>query len=64
MGEFSLVHWLIVIVIVLILFGPSKLPQLGSSLGHGIKNFKKAFKDNDSASLSDKKIEKDEEPKA
>jgi sec-independent protein translocase protein TatA len=30
-------------VIVLLIFGPSKLPQLGESLGRGIRNFKKAF---------------------
>ena len=61
MGEFSLIHWLIVIGILLLLFGPSKLPQLGSSLGQGIKNFKKAFKDSDSNTLDTKKPEKDEE---
>jgi sec-independent protein translocase protein TatA len=33
---------LVVAVIVLLLFGPSKLPQLGDALGKGIRNFKKA----------------------
>lgn len=60
MGEFSLIHWLLVIGILLLLFGPSKLPQLGTSLGQGIKNFKKAFKD-ETNTLEDKKPEKDEE---
>ena len=34
---------LVLVVIVLILFGPSKLPLLGDSLGKGIQNFKRAF---------------------
>lgn len=35
--------WLVVIlVIVLIIFGPSRLPELGSALGRGIREFRKA----------------------
>jgi sec-independent protein translocase protein TatA len=37
-GEIS-----VVLVIALLVFGPSKLPQLGEALGKGIRNFKKAF---------------------
>jgi sec-independent protein translocase protein TatA len=33
---------LVVLVIALVVFGPSKLPQLGDALGKGIRNFKKA----------------------
>jgi len=33
----------IVLVLALLIFGPSKLPQLGSSLGQAIKNFKKGL---------------------
>jgi sec-independent protein translocase protein TatA len=33
---------LVVLVIALLVFGPSKLPQLGEALGKGIRNFKKA----------------------
>lgn len=40
MGQFSLIHILILLVIVLIFFGPSRLPGLGSSLGKAIKGFK------------------------
>jgi TatA/E family protein of Tat protein translocase len=32
-----------ILLVVLLLFGPSKLPQLGSSLGSAIRNFKKGF---------------------
>jgi sec-independent protein translocase protein TatA len=34
---------LIILVVVLILFGAARLPQLGSSLGQAIKNFKRGF---------------------
>jgi sec-independent protein translocase protein TatA len=35
-------HLAIVLVIVLVIFGPGKLPDLGEALGKGIRNFKKA----------------------
>ena len=47
MFEFSLPHLLIVLVIFLLIFGPSRLGDLGSSLGNGIKGFKKAMRDLD-----------------
>lgn len=43
MGEFSLSHWLIILVIVLIFVGPSKLPGLGKGLGEAIRGFKKGL---------------------
>jgi sec-independent protein translocase protein TatA len=36
---------LVILVVVLILFGSTKLPQLGQGLGEGIKSFRKAFRD-------------------
>ena len=36
---------LIILVMVLIIFGAGKLPQIGDALGKGIKNFRKASKD-------------------
>lgn len=45
MGEFSLIHWIIVGGILLLLFGPGKLPALGSGLGQAIRNFKKGLKE-------------------
>ena len=38
---------LVVLVIIVIVFGVGKLPDLGSGLGKGIKNFKEATKDED-----------------
>lgn len=43
MGEFSLAHILVVLVVVLLLFGPQKLGDLGGNLGKGIRNFKKGI---------------------
>ncbi|MGV8057728.1 MAG: twin-arginine translocase TatA/TatE family subunit [Smithellaceae bacterium] len=47
---------LIILVIVVIIFGVGKLPEIGSALGKGIKNFKKSVSgDNDSANTPVKK---------
>jgi sec-independent protein translocase protein TatA len=43
MGSFSPVHWLIVIVIVLLVFGPGRLAGVGKGLGEGIRQFKKGL---------------------
>ena len=40
MGEFSLTHLLLLAIVVLIFFGPSRLPALGQSLGKAIRGFK------------------------
>ena len=49
MGEFSLPHILIVLVIVLVFFGPSRLPGLGKSLGEAIRGFKSGIGGDDAA---------------
>ena len=38
-------HMLFILVVVLIIFGPKRLPEIGKSLGKGIKEFKKATTD-------------------
>lgn len=43
MGEFSAVHWLIVLAVVLLLFGGRKIPELARGLGEGIRNFKEGM---------------------
>lgn len=48
MGSFSIWHWLIVLVIVLVIFGTKKLPKLkdiGGDLGGAVKSFKDAVHD-------------------
>jgi len=47
MGSLSPVHWLLVILVVLLLFGPSRLANLGKELGEGIKSFKKGVADDE-----------------
>lgn len=50
MGEFSLTHLLLVLIIFLFFFGPSKLPQLGESFGKAIRGFKKGLHEIDAES--------------
>ncbi len=45
MGFSSITHWLIVLLIVFLIFGTSKLRNIGSDLGAAVKNFKDAVKD-------------------
>ena len=45
MGSFSILHWLIVLVIVVLVFGTKKLRNVGSDLGGAIKSFKDAMKE-------------------
>lgn len=47
MGEFSLTHLLLLAIIFLIFFGPSRLPQLGQSLGKAIRGFKQGLNEID-----------------
>lgn len=42
MGSFSLLHWIIVLAVVLLLFGPRRLPDLAKGVGEAIREFKKA----------------------
>lgn len=45
MGSFSIWHWLIVLVIVLVIFGTKKLRNIGGDLGGAVKSFKDAVKE-------------------
>ncbi|MBI3899156.1 MAG: Sec-independent protein translocase subunit TatA [Gammaproteobacteria bacterium] len=45
MGSWSIWHWLIVLVVVMLVFGTKKLGNIGGDLGSAIRNFKKAVKD-------------------
>ena len=44
MGSFSIWHWIIVLVIVLVIFGTKKLRNIGSDLGGAVKGFKDGMK--------------------
>ena len=47
MGSFSIWHWIIVLVVVLLVFGTKRLRNAGSDLGEAVKGFKKGMKDED-----------------
>ena len=50
----------IILVIILIIFGAGKLPEIGSALGKGIKNFKKSMNENNEIADQAAKKEKEE----
>ncbi len=45
MGSFSIWHWLIVLVIVMLVFGTKKLRNIGQDLGGAVKGFKDGIKE-------------------
>ena len=54
MGSFSIWHWLVVLLVVLLLFGSGKISGLMGDLATGIKSFKKNIKEDDAdASMAD-----------
>jgi len=44
MGSFSIWHWLIVLLVVVLIFGTKKLRNMGSDLGSAVKGFKDGMK--------------------
>jgi len=51
-------EWVIILFIVLLIFGAGKLPQLGSSLGKGIRNFRASLKGEDQGSVKSEEDKK------
>ena len=47
MGSFSVWHWLVVLVIVILVFGTKKLGNIGSDVGKAVKGFKDGVKGDD-----------------
>jgi len=58
-GGIGMPELIVILVIILIIFGANKLPQIGEGLGKGIRNFKKATKEREENEIEHKK---DEEP--
>jgi len=54
MGSISWVHWLIVLVVVILIFGTKKLRNLGSDLGSAVKGFKDGMKSEEDKSAQAK----------
>lgn len=57
MGSFSIWHWLIVLVVVLLVFGTKKLRNVGSDLGGAVKGFKDAMHEGQNASKVEDKTD-------
>lgn len=55
MGSFSIWHWLIVLVVVLLLFGAGKIPRLMGDMAKGVKAFKQGMKDEDEGKAEEEK---------
>ncbi|MEG2802788.1 Sec-independent protein translocase subunit TatA [Stenotrophomonas sp.] len=64
MGSFSIWHWLVVLVIVLLVFGTKKLTSGAKDLGSAVKEFKKGMREEDkpNAQLSDSSRPQDATP--
>jgi sec-independent protein translocase protein TatA len=54
-GSLGFGEILLILLIVVVIFGTSRIPELGKGLGDGIKNFKKALKDDGSDDEREKK---------
>lgn len=57
MGTFSIWHWLIVLVVVLLLFGRNKIPMLMGDMAKGIKAFKAGMKEEEEPESTAKQID-------
>jgi sec-independent protein translocase protein TatA len=53
MGAFSVWHWLIVLLIVVLVFGTKKLKNMGSDLGSAVKGFKDGVRDGGTTATED-----------
>jgi len=64
MGMPSGMELIVIALVILLLFGGKKIPELAKGLGGGIKNFKKALKEDDEAEAKKESIEAKDESKA
>lgn len=72
MGTMSPIHWILVLLVIILLFGVKKIPDMAKNLGIGIKEFKKAIKDGGevdkadgtAVKTADEKTEKKDDAKA
>jgi len=60
-GLFRPMHLLLILFIVLIIFGPGRLPEIGAGLGKSIRSFKKAMTDKEDANDELKSVEQKNE---
>ena len=55
MGSFSIWHWLVVLLVVILVFGTKKLGNVGSDLGKAVRGFKEGVKGGEDSAASDSK---------
>ena len=55
MGSFSIWHWLVVLLVVILVFGTKKLGNIGSDLGKAVRGFKEGVKGGEESDGSDNK---------
>lgn len=60
-------EWIVIILVIVVLFGAKRIPEMGKSLGQGIRGFKKELRgeddnSNDESEKSEKSNEKSEKP--
>ena len=58
MGRIGLPELLVIFLILVVLFGATKIPQLGRGLGEGIRNFKKGLRDGEEGASGDDEVQK------
>ena len=57
LGSLGFQELLLIFLIVLVIFGSTKLPALGRGLGEGIRNFKKGIKNDEPAALEERRAD-------
>lgn len=57
MGSFSIWHWLIVLLVVVLVFGTKKLRGIGSDLGGAVKGFKEGMREDEPGKPASRTIE-------
>ena len=64
MGTFSIWHWLLVLLIIIVIFGTKKIKTIGQDLGEALKNFKQALRDDKTIDKNNNSsIDKENKPK-
>jgi sec-independent protein translocase protein TatA len=61
MGSFSIWHWLIVLLVIILVFGTAKLKNIGKDLGGAIKGFKEGMAEGTSTADPQKKVEENKQ---
>lgn len=62
MGGFSIWHWLIVLLIVLLIFGTTRLKNVGGDLGNAIREFKKSMGGDEDKKAADAQLKAEPPP--